>query len=311
MKPRLKRRIEALQAGMRQAGLDVVVFTDRENCIYYLGTMDIECAAMVVPVAGEPVACCLWLDAPNIKTCSGLAEVLAYRFPASHLGRTIVAAMRRLGCRAPRVGFHKYFVEFGVFDALRAAFPDMAFLAAMELRVRAVKDREELALLETACSFLTAGMEAAVDILRPGLTEGRVLAEADYAMRKAGSEGATFRMQVLNHDRQLLAHPSAGQQRIRDNQPVVIHLGASFQGYAAKMCRTVFLGRATEESVRIRWYKEQTSQLSRLSSTSRARSSGCTRSQASPTGITTAPVSAAASSMTRSTSSNVTYFSLL
>ena len=253
MKPYLRHRVEALQAAMRQASLDAVVFTDRENGIYYLGATDIECAAMVVPAAGDPVACCLWLDEPYLTACSGLAGVLAYRFPASNLGRTVVAAMRRLGLCAPRVGFPKYFVESGGFDALRTAFPGMAFLPAMELtyRVRAIKDREELALLQKACSFLTAGMEAAVEALRPGLTEGQVLAEADYAMRKAGSEGATFRMQVLNHDRQLLAHPYAGQELVRDNQPVVIHLGASFRGYAAKMCRTVFLGRVPEESVRI------------------------------------------------------------
>jgi Xaa-Pro aminopeptidase len=66
-------------------------------------------------------------------------------------------------------------------------------------------------------------------------------------MRKAGSEGSTFRMQVLRHDRQQLVHPYAGDFIIENNQPVVIHLGSSYKGYAAKMCRTAFLGTVSEE----------------------------------------------------------------
>jgi len=253
MKPHLKRRIAALQALMGPAGLDAVVFPDRENCIYYLGATDIECIAVVIPAAGDPMVCCLWLDAPYVKECTGLDELLAYRFPGANLGQTIAEALRRLGLAAPRVGFPKYFVEFGVFDILRKALPDMTFLPATDLtyRVRAIKDSDELALIQTACTFLDAGMEAAVAALRPGLTEAQVLAEADYAMRKAGSEGSTFRMQVLVHRKQLLAHPYAGQDVIENGQPVVIHLGASYRGYAAKMCRTVFLGRVPEESRRI------------------------------------------------------------
>lgn len=250
MKPHLARRIAALQTLMATAGMDVIVFADRENLIYYMGTTDIECMAAVIPVEGPPTVCCLWMDAPYVKERSACERIIAYRYPASTIGLTIVEAMRALQLSAPRVGFHKYFVEFSVFDALRKAFPAMEFLPAMDLtyRVRAVKDADELALIRRACGFLEVGMAAAVGAVRPGVTEVEVLAEADYAMRKAGSEGATFRMQVLTHDKQMLAHPYAADVVIDDNQPVVIHLGASCQGYAAKMCRTVALGQIPDET---------------------------------------------------------------
>lgn len=239
---------------MAAAGLDAVVFADRENLIYYSGALEIECMAAVIPASGEAVFCCLWLDADYVRRCSGAERLLAYRFPASNIGRTIVEAMRQCGLgRTPRVGFHKYFVEFGVFEAIRAAFPDMDFRPAMDLtyRVRAVKDEGELACLQKASDFLSVGMAAAVAAVRPGITEIDVLAEAEYAMRKAGSEGSTFRMQVLTHAKQLQAHPFAGPDVIEDDQPVVIHLGASCRGYAAKLCRTVALGAIAAETRRI------------------------------------------------------------
>jgi Xaa-Pro dipeptidase len=250
MKQHLARRIAALQSEMAGAGLDAIVFADRENLIYYAGTTEIECMAAVIPATGDPILCCLWLDAPYIRECSGSENLLSYRFPSSNIGQTIVSAMQMLGLKAPRVGFHKYFVEFGIFDAIRQAFPKMEFRAAMDLtyRVRAIKDETELASMQKASDFLSVGMEAAVAAVRPGVTEIDVLAEADYAMRKAGSEGATFRMQVLTHAKQMQAHAYAGDVVIENDQPVVIHLGASCRGYAAKMCRTVALGAIPDET---------------------------------------------------------------
>ena len=58
-------------------------------------------------------------------------------------------------------------------------------------------------------------------------------------------------MQVLRHDRQMTMHPYAGDYEIGDNEPVVIHLGSSVDGYVAKMCRTVFLGNVAEETKNI------------------------------------------------------------
>jgi Xaa-Pro aminopeptidase len=253
MRPVLARRIHALQAEMAKAGMDAIVFADRENLIYYAGTTDIECMAAVIPAEGMPILCCLWMDAPYVSERTGAERIIAYGFPASSIGLTIVEAMNQLGLTSPRVGFHKYFVEFAVFDAMRKAFPAMEFLPATELtyRIRSRKDADELVLMRRACSFVEAGMAAAVGAVHPGMTEVAVLAEAEYAMRKAGSEGSPFRMQVLTHAKQMLAHPYASERVIDDNQPVVIHLGASCQGYVAKMCRTVALGTIPDETRRI------------------------------------------------------------
>ena len=86
-------------------------------------------------------------------------------------------------------------------------------------------------------------MRAAIDAVEPGRKEVEVAAEAEYAMGKAGSQGSPFRMQVLIQSRQLLTHPFAGESIIGNDQPVVIHLGATYEGYVAKMCRTVAVGK--------------------------------------------------------------------
>jgi Xaa-Pro aminopeptidase len=69
-----------------------------------------------------------------------------------------------------------------------------------------------------------------------------VLAEAEYAMLKAGSWGSSFRPQVVSGERTLIAHPTASSKKIASGEAVVIHLGATCEGYCAKICRTVALG---------------------------------------------------------------------
>jgi len=251
MKPFLEKRIAHLQALMREAELDAILFTDRENLIYYFGVTQIECMGAVIPSRGAAQICCLWMDAPYVKEQTGCTDIHAYHFPTSTIGATLVQAMREMGLTAPnRVGFHKFFVDLDVFAALNEAFPSMEYCPATTLtyKARAVKDETEIALMRKACSFLSQGMAAAINAVAPGVAETEVLAEADYAMRKAGSEGASFRMQVLTPGKQMLAHPFADATKIQADQAIVIHLGASLGGYVGKMCRTVALGSIAEET---------------------------------------------------------------
>ncbi|MBC7325275.1 MAG: M24 family metallopeptidase, partial [Moorella sp. (in: Bacteria)] len=71
--------------------------------------------------------------------------------------------------------------------------------------------------------------------------------EAEYAMLKAGSWGSSFRPQVVSGERALLTHPCASNKKIASGEVVVIHLGATYEGYCAKICRTVAVGRIPPE----------------------------------------------------------------
>lgn len=253
MEDRYEKRISALQQSLKAENVDMALFVDRENLIYYTGLTNIECMALIVPAEGEPVSITLWLDVPYVKSNSAVSNVLGYMFPSSSLGENIVKVINEMCIKAPRIGFTKYFVEFSVFDALRKGVEDIQFINITDLsyRLRAVKDEIEIQYIKKASEFLSEGMKAAVQSIKPGMTEVQVLAEAEYAMRKSGSEGATFRMQVLTQDRQLILHPYAGNNVINNNQTVVIHLGASYNGYTSKMCRTVALGRINTETEKI------------------------------------------------------------
>ena len=106
-----------------------------------------------------------------------------------------IERIKAFGYASPRIGFERYFVAFGVYDALRKEFSEANFSGASDLfyRIRAIKDDVELQWMRQAGEIVAAGMKAAATSVRAGVREIEVLAEAEYAMLKAGSDGSPFR----------------------------------------------------------------------------------------------------------------------
>lgn len=243
MAARFANRIDRAQKAMVEAECDVLVVTNRENLIYFTGVTQIECLGLLIPRDGEACAVALWLDADYVREHSGL-KTRAYYFPRQNLGSTMASCIKTFGFSFPRLGFERYFVDYAVYEALKGAFPLESFKGVGELfyRLRAVKEPEEIALMRKAAAAACRGMDAAMKSLRPGITELDVLAEAEYAMTKSGSWGSSFRPQVVSGDRTLLAHPTASEKVIGSDEVVVVHLGATCEGYCAKMARTAAIG---------------------------------------------------------------------
>lgn len=251
MVPRFAHRFKKIQSLMAEKEIDILFVVNRENLIYFTGLTQIECLAIIIPREEEPCAVTLWLDAEYVERESGI-KTYGYLFPRENLGSKVVEVIRSLGYESPRIGFERYFVDYALYDTLRQAFPEKNFIGAGDLfyRVRAIKEPEEVEKIRKAAAALCKGMDAAIKAVRPGVSELEVLAEAEYAMLKAGSGGSPFRPQIVSGERTLLSHPCASHKRIKEGEVVVIHLGATYEGYCAKMCRTVAVGEVSPERER-------------------------------------------------------------
>lgn len=245
-------RIRRAQVMLREEGCDILLICDRENLIYFTGITEIECGGLVIPSEGEPVLVTLWLDIPHIKDKLEF-EAIGYIYRKETLALKIVEYINTLGYKEPKIVFSKYFIEVGVYKTLTEGISNMQVIdgGILIYKLRSIKDDTEIGYIKKASEIVLAGMKRAIEVLEPGMTESHVLGEAELAMRKAGSEGHPFRMQVLNEKRQMMVHPIATDTLIENNQLVVIHLGASYNGYVSKMCRTAILGDANEGKIEL------------------------------------------------------------
>lgn len=236
-------RITRVQEAMRDTDLDLLLAVGRENLIYFTGLTEVECMAVLIPRSGDACAVTLWLDAPYVRRKSGLTTH-GYVFPREKLSDKVIGEISRYGLNQPRIGFERYFIDFALYDGLRQAFPEATFIGAGDLfyKIRSVKDEQEINCIRRAADAVCCGMEAAIGTVHQGISELDILAEAEYAMLKAGSHGSPFRPQVVSGERTLLTHPVATEKKVAAGEIVVIHLGATWEGYCAKICRTVAVG---------------------------------------------------------------------
>lgn len=112
--------------------------------------------------------------------------------------------------------------------------------------MRTVKDEEEIKRMRAAAKVADAGMKAAVENVKPGVTESQVAAEAEYAMRQAGAE-EFWRSYVSSGERTNIAHGLPAHRKLRSGDPVMIDIHPIVNGYSADICRTVCVGKASKE----------------------------------------------------------------
>jgi Xaa-Pro aminopeptidase len=135
-------------------------------------------------------------------------------------------------------------VGCSAFNAIREAVPNAKWLDA-EAKIsglRGIKTPAEIAVIREAYKIAEKGMEAALAAIAPGVTEREVAAEAEHAMRRAGSEGIGIDTIVASgpNNRPILARTT--QRRIGKDDLVLVTLAPRYEGYHGAIGRPVPVG---------------------------------------------------------------------
>ncbi len=118
-------------------------------------------------------------------------------------------------------------------------------------QLREVKDTEEILLIREACKMADAGMKAAAETIRVGVTQKQIAAEAEYAMRKAGSDGVAFETIVSAGECCAFPHGTNLEKTVCEGDFITVDLGATNQFYRSDITRTFIAGKATQKQKQI------------------------------------------------------------
>ena len=109
-----------------------------------------------------------------------------------------------------------------------------------------VKSPTELAYQRQAAEMADAAMQAALEALRPGISEVEVAGVAAKALGDAGSEYAAIPPMVASGRRSALVHTMPRRVAIARGDVVCIELGAAVNRYHAIVMRTAVIGSPSE-----------------------------------------------------------------
>ena len=108
--------------------------------------------------------------------------------------------------------------------------------------LRAVKSPLELAYVKTAAEIGDIGMRAAIEKMRPGMTELDVYAEIIYAMTKAGGEHPAKTVSCASGAKTLCTDAQTSRKKIMPGEIVNIDICGCYNRYHTNYARTFSMG---------------------------------------------------------------------
>jgi Xaa-Pro aminopeptidase len=108
--------------------------------------------------------------------------------------------------------------------------------------IRAVKSPQEMGYTRTAARIADIGMKAAINCIKPGITELDVCAEILYAVTKAGGEVTGLPIQVMAGTRTACGHAMATRNVIMPQDMIYIDICGVYNRYHCNTMRMVSAG---------------------------------------------------------------------
>ena len=156
-----------------------------------------------------------------------------------------------------RLGFEANCISYDshhkLTEAIETKHVDLELIPTTGLveELRAIKEPGELDFITRAVALADAALEQAKAIIRPGITEKEAAWEIEKLLRQEGSEGIAFEIIVASGPNSALPHARPTERTIQSGEPVLIDMGARFNGYCSDLSRTLFFGQADNTLRRI------------------------------------------------------------
>ncbi|WP_307739813.1 M24 family metallopeptidase [uncultured Parolsenella sp.] len=141
----------------------------------------------------------------------------------------------------------------GFYDSLQTAFADVSVAVLTPrlhgdiVRLRAVKDDEEVALMRAAQKVTDAAFAYICGFIKPGQTEQEIRAELENYMLSHGGEALSFDTILASGPNGANPHAQPSSRKVRPGDMIVMDYGCVVGDYHSDMTRTVCLGEPTDE----------------------------------------------------------------
>ncbi|NLW94641.1 MAG: aminopeptidase P family protein [Chlamydiae bacterium] len=235
-------RLVRLRALMRAEGVASLLVTDLPSIRHLAGFTGSAARLLVTPRRAHLVT-------DGRYRIQAAREAFRCRVAVAAPGKAFEAvadALRRDGVRT--LSFEPDAITYADWRALARACGRRVRLAPappLAARLRAVKDRAEIALLRRLARMADAVLAACRPRLRPGMTEGEIAALLERASLDAGAEEAAFRPIVAAGAHAAMPHHRPGAGTARRGAPLLIDFGTRMRGYNSDLTRTFHFGKVT------------------------------------------------------------------
>ena len=249
---------QKMQRALERSGLDALMFFKAEAVRYatdfyvkgFRPFMEPEYVVLVAKGRAPAVGYISGSDDLRIRFKSDIED--ARKLPAVAEWATVIGGMiADYGLGNGRIGTD--LMPYMIHEDLKRQFPSLVISDAGRIwaELTAIKHPLEVELIRDSIRVADLGMDAAIDAIRPGISEHAVSAEAIYSMRRNGSEFEPFIPLVASGYNTSMFERVATQKIIRSGELVILDIGSVVKGYTGDLGRTVICGDPKPEQIAV------------------------------------------------------------
>jgi Xaa-Pro aminopeptidase len=168
-----------------------------------------------------------------------------------------VELIKAQGASRGRIGVNFEMLSANWYTYLRTELAKAELLdvhnAIMEIRFQ--HSDEEVEVFRKGAALADAGFEAALKMIRPGVSEYEIVAEIEYVSRKQGTDehftligSGKF---AFSDERSLPLPVSPSERRIQEGDSIVLEITPRYQGYWTQLVRMVNVGSRNDDLEKI------------------------------------------------------------
>jgi Xaa-Pro aminopeptidase len=244
-------RIKRARVAMATAGLEALLIAGLED-LYYFGGYDSWVgvnspqAMIITRHADAPTLLVRDVDLTLAQETTFISDIRTYKLNAEYFPDLVQDILAEKGVRSGSVGIEQasYAVPMLLGDALRETLEPIELMDSTELlgRLRIIKSRAEIQLMEQAARYAEIGLEACRRFARPGMTEIALSAEIETAMRRAGSDYWAIPIELTSGYRTPGGHGTAREKELEPGDLVHVEFAGVSHRYHATAIQTIAIG---------------------------------------------------------------------
>jgi Xaa-Pro aminopeptidase len=112
-------------------------------------------------------------------------------------------------------------------------------LAPILHRLRSIKSKFEIALMQEACDITAKGFERLLKFVKPGVKEYEIEAELAHEFLRNGSRGFAYEPIIASGENSCVLHYVDNDKVCKDGDILLLDVGAEYANYNADLTRTI------------------------------------------------------------------------
>lgn len=244
MENRTKKRSEKAIESFKKYGITALLLTKEADIHYMTGIPGDDCMVLITGDKRYIITDFRYIEAVSVLKPD-------FEVVISKQGYEPIDFIKEM--KLDNLGVQDQDITLSMYNELCTVLPKEKIIPVTGLveTIRLIKDEKEIELIGKAEHIGDLAFDHILDFLRPGISEKRVALEIEHAMKLNGADGFSFSTISVSGINSSRPHGIPSDKLLEDGDFLTMDFGCIYNGYCSDMTRTVAIGHATEEMVKV------------------------------------------------------------